>query len=81
MFDNLTETPEDVRLMAVSQFSEGSAKLRQAIEERRAHDASEAIAMRRRLHSARLIINERDLILSFVRRRVYLRRTKQQYKE
>jgi len=68
MFDYLTETPEDVRLMAVSQFSEGLEKLRQAIEDRRARDASEPIPMRRRMHSARLMINELDLILSFVRK-------------
>ena len=68
MFEYLTGTPEDVRLIAVSKFSEGSEKLRQAIEERRAQDASENIAMRRRLHSARLMINDLDLIRSFVRK-------------
>ena len=68
MFDYLTETPEDVQLIAVTKFSEGSEKLRQAIEERRLRDASESIPMRRRMHSARLMINELDLILSFVRK-------------
>lgn len=66
MFDYLTETPEAVRIMAVSKFSEGSERLRQEIEERRTRDASEALPMRRRLYSARLMINEIGLILSFV---------------
>lgn len=66
MFDYLADTPESVRTMAVSKFSQGSEKLRRKVEERRARDASESVSMRRRLHSARLMINELDLILSFV---------------
>ncbi len=52
--------------MAVSKFSEGSEKLRQAIEEKRAKDASEPVSMRRKLSSARLMINEIDHIQSLV---------------
>ncbi|MGH6753313.1 MAG: hypothetical protein ACREDP_14205, partial [Bradyrhizobium sp.] len=63
----LTELPEDIRTMAVSKFSEGSEKLRQAIEEKRLRDASEPLSMRRKLASARLMINELDLVLSFMR--------------
>lgn len=67
MFEYLTELPEDIRRASVSTFSEGSEKLRQAIEEQRAHDASETLSMRRKLSSARLMINELDLVLSFIR--------------
>lgn len=67
MFEYLTELPEDIRTSAVSNFSEGSEKLRQAIEEKRARDASEPLSMRRRLAGARLMINELDLVLSFMR--------------
>ena len=67
MFDYLAGLPEDIRTASVSSFSEGSEKLRQAIEERRGRDASQALSMRRRLSSARLMINELDLVLSFIR--------------
>jgi hypothetical protein len=67
MFEFLTGLPEDIRTMAVSKFSEGSEKLRQAIEEKRARDASEGVSMRRKLSSVRLMINELDLVLSFIR--------------
>lgn len=67
MFEYLTGLPEDIRTASVSKFSEGSEKLRQAVEERRGRDASETLSMRRRLSSARLMINELDLIISFIR--------------
>ena len=67
MFEFLTVLPEDIRTMAVSKFSEGSEKLRQAIEEKARSDASEAVSMRRKLSSVRLMINELDLVLSFFR--------------
>jgi hypothetical protein len=56
------ETPDDVRGAAVLKFAEGSEKLRQAMEERRKRDAGESLSMRRRIHSALLMINELDLI-------------------
>jgi len=68
MFDYLTNLPEDIRTASVSKFSEGSEKLRQALEERRERDASETLSMRRRLSSARLMINELDLVLSIIRK-------------
>ncbi len=67
MFDYLTGLPEDIRTASVSNFSEGSEKLRQAIEDKRKRDASEALTMRRKLSGARLMINELDLVLSFIR--------------
>jgi len=67
MFEYLTGLPEDIRTASVLQFSGGSEKLRQAIEEQRARDASETLSMRRKLSSARLMINELDLVLSFIR--------------
>jgi hypothetical protein len=67
MFEYLTGLPENIRTGSVSKFSDGSEKLRQAVEERRARDASEALSMRRKLSSARLMINELDLVLSFIR--------------
>jgi hypothetical protein len=67
MFDYLTGLPEDIRKMAVSNFSEGAEKLRQAIEDKRSKDASQPISMRRKLSGARLMINEIDLIQSLVR--------------
>jgi hypothetical protein len=67
MFEYLTGLPEDVRAMAVAKFSEGSEKLRQAIEDKRARDASETTSMRRKLSGARLMINELDLVLLFIR--------------
>lgn len=67
MFEYLIGLPEDIRIASVSKFSEGSEKLRQAIEERRLRDASENVSMRRKLSSARLMINELDLVLSFIR--------------
>ncbi|MBB4261404.1 MULTISPECIES: hypothetical protein [unclassified Bradyrhizobium] len=67
MFEYLTKLPEDLRAVAVSNFSGGSEKLRLSIEEKRTRDASETEAMRRRLAGARLMISELDLILSFIR--------------
>jgi hypothetical protein len=67
LFEYLMLTPEDVRVAAVARFTEGSDKLRQQIEERRARDANESLPMRRRIHSAMLMVNDLDLILGFVR--------------
>jgi hypothetical protein len=67
LFEYLMLTPEDVRVAAVARFTDGSENLRQQIEERRARDANESLSMRRRIHSAILIVNELDLILGLVR--------------
>jgi hypothetical protein len=67
MFEYLTELPEDIRTSAISKLSKGSEMLRQAIEEKRVQDAAEPLSMRRRLAGARLIINELNLVLSFIR--------------
>jgi hypothetical protein len=64
LFRYIMETPEDVRAAAVRKFSAGSETLRQSIEELRARDAAEGIAMRRKIKNARLMINELDLIRS-----------------
>ena len=67
MFEFLTGLPEDIRKTGVTKFSDGAEKLRQAIEDKRAQDASQTISMRRKLSGARLMINEIDLIQSLVR--------------
>ena len=64
LFEYLMLTPEDVRITAVARFTEGSDK---QIEARRSRDANESLSMRRRIHSAMLMVNELDLILGFVR--------------
>jgi hypothetical protein len=64
LFDFLMKTPEEVRKTAIGTFSEGSEKLRQEIEERRKRHADETLSMRRKIHSALLMINEIDLILA-----------------
>jgi len=68
LYEYLVATPEDVRTTAVKKFSEGSDSLRQRIEERRRQHAGESFAMRRRILSAILMINEIDLILKFANR-------------
>jgi hypothetical protein len=67
LFDYLMLTPDDVRVTAVARFTEGSDKLRQQIEARRARDANESLSMRRRIHSATMMVNELDLILGFAK--------------
>jgi hypothetical protein len=68
LYEFLVATPEDVRTTAVRNFSDGSEGLRQRIEERRRQHAGESLAMRRRIQSALLMINEIDLILAFANR-------------
>lgn len=68
MFDYLTSLPDDLRKTAVSRFSDGTERLRQAIEKQRAEDANQTDSMRRRLSSARLMINDAELIASLVRK-------------
>ncbi|MDB5607988.1 MAG: hypothetical protein JWP25_4888 [Bradyrhizobium sp.] len=67
LFEYLMLTPDDVRVTAVARFTEGSGKVRQQIEARRARDANESLSMRRRIQSAMLIANELDLILGLAR--------------
>lgn len=68
LYEFLMVTPEDVRVAAIRKFSDGSEGLRQRIEERRRQHAGESLAMRRRIQSALLMINEYELILTFARR-------------
>ncbi len=67
LFEYLMLTPDDERVTAVAKFTEGSDKLRQQIEARRARDANESLSMRRKIQSAMLIVNELGLILGFAR--------------
>jgi hypothetical protein len=64
LYDYLVNTPEDVRRFAVRQFSEGAERLRQRIENRRSRDENESLAMRRRIYSAIMMVDDMDLILS-----------------
>jgi hypothetical protein len=66
LFDYLTATPEEVRRLAVSKFSEGADKLRANVETRRQRDANETMDMRRRIQGALLVTSELDLIRSFI---------------
>lgn len=68
LYDFLMATPEDIRVAAVIKFSDGSENLREQIEERRQRNAGESLAMRRRIQSALLVINEYELILDFARK-------------
>ena len=68
LFEYLTGLPDDMRKTAVAKFSEDAEKLRQAIEAKRASDAPHSESLRRRLSSARLMINEIDLISSLVQK-------------
>jgi hypothetical protein len=63
LYRYLVATPDDIRTTAVKKFTEGSERLRQRIEERRRQHVGETFAMRRRIQSALLMINEIDLIL------------------
>jgi hypothetical protein len=59
-------TPEPVRVAAVKKFSEGSEKLRQRVEVRRARDVNEPLSMRRRIYSANLMIDDLELLSGFI---------------
>lgn len=65
LFDYLVETPENVRTMAVRNFTAGSDRLRAAIEARRRKHAGETLAMRRRIYSAILMIDDFERIIGF----------------
>ncbi len=66
MYDYLAGIDEQTRSVAVSRFSAGSAGVLEGIEKRRALVASESMDFRKRAYSARLMIDELDLINSFV---------------
>lgn len=63
LYNYLAATPEGIRIASVKNFSVGSDQLRLRIEERRQQHANESLSMRRRIHSALLMINEVDLII------------------
>lgn len=63
LYNYLAATPEGIRTASVKNFSAGSEQLRIHIEERRQKHANESQSMRRRIHSALLMINEIDLII------------------
>lgn len=68
LYDYLMATPEKIRTTAVLNFSRGSDDLRRRIEQRRRQHAGKSLAMRRRIQSALLMIDEIDLILKFANR-------------
>jgi hypothetical protein len=63
LYNYLAATPEGTRTASVKNFSDGSDQLRLRIEERRKQHANESQSMRRKIHSALLMINEIDLII------------------
>lgn len=68
MFSYLSTTPEEVRRTAVINFSNGSDHLRSTIENRRKKHANETLAMRRRIYSALLLLNDLEFIISVARK-------------
>jgi len=65
LFEFLINTPEDVRIGSVKNFSAGSERLRMLVEERRGKHAGESVAMRRRIYSALLMIDDFERIIDF----------------
>lgn len=65
LYDFLVATPDDVRIAAVKNFSDGSERLRQRIEDRRRQHANESPSLRRKIYSAILLFNENELIIGF----------------
>jgi hypothetical protein len=64
LYDYLMNTPDDTRRLAVVQYSEGADRLRQRIEARRARDEGESLAMRRRIYSAIMMVDDMEFIWS-----------------
>jgi hypothetical protein len=64
LFSYLTDTPDEVRRVAVRRMSDGLDRLRQRVESRRARDRDDPIGMRKRIYSASLLVEDGDLILS-----------------
>jgi len=75
LYDYLMTTPEETRTTAIRNFSRGSDDLRRRIEQRRRQHLDESFAMRRRIHSALLMSNEIDLIMTFANRAGFAWRT------
>ena len=66
MYDYLAGIDEQTRSVAVARFSNGSAGVLEGIEKRRALVAGETMDLRLRAYSARLLVDELDLINSFI---------------
>lgn len=64
----LANADDQSRIASVIMFSQGSEELRQRIEERRQRHADQSVAMRRRIYSALLVIEDLDLILAIAGR-------------
>jgi hypothetical protein len=64
LYDYLMNTPDDTRRLAVVRYSEGADRLRQRIEARRARDQGESLAMRRRIYSAIMMVDDMEFIWS-----------------
>jgi hypothetical protein len=64
LFDYLANSNEKVRLDAVRRYSADSADLIARIESRRSLVVGEPLALRKRIYSARLIIDELDFIFA-----------------
>ncbi|MDR6871123.1 hypothetical protein J2Y55_002131 [Bosea sp. BE125] len=65
LYEYLIGTSEAVRTAAVSNFSDGSERLRALVEDRRARHANEPVSMRRRIYSALLMIDDVERIIRF----------------
>jgi len=67
LFDYLVATDDAIRVEGVRRYSAGSAGLIKDIEARRQLAVGESFALRRRIYSARLLIDELDFILGIAR--------------
>jgi hypothetical protein len=63
LFDYLAELPEETRKSAVINFSDGSERLRSQVEDRRAKHACESRAMRSKIYSALIMIDNCDRVI------------------
>jgi hypothetical protein len=68
LYSHIATAPDEERIEAVSRFSAGSEQLRLRIEERRRRHVDEPLAMRRRIYSALIVIDEATLILQAARK-------------
>lgn len=66
MYEYLTGIDEQTRSVGVARFSTGSVGVLEGIEKRRVLVAGETLDLRMRTYSARLLIDELDLINSFL---------------
>lgn len=67
LFSYLTDKSETARLTAVRKYSAGSSDLIARLEAQRELVNGESLAMRKRVHSARLLIDHLELIFSLAR--------------